>query len=167
MIGSPYRVGPAIDPPKVCVECGLAISGDQGCSGSGWPPNMQYRHCRSGCAEAVKRHVSDLERERDSARQTLDEREADMHARIRADYDKTVADCWRAKVAEVERERDAARAMLRSTIDVFRIFETASSGPVANRGDVFFRIKQAAEYERERVEKFLGKILGADRGAGT
>lgn len=40
----------------------------------------------------------------------LDEREADMHARIRAGYDRTVADSWRAKVGEVERERDEARA---------------------------------------------------------
>lgn len=39
------------------------------------------------------------------------ESEYAMHARIRADYDKTVADCWRAKVAEVERERDEARAL--------------------------------------------------------
>jgi hypothetical protein len=32
----------------------------------------------------------------------LEEREAEMHLRIRAVYDKTVADLWRAKVAELE-----------------------------------------------------------------
>lgn len=42
----------------------------------------------------------------------LEEREADMHMRIRADYDRTVADCWRAKVAEQERELVAARAIV-------------------------------------------------------
>lgn len=40
----------------------------------------------------------------------LEEREADMHARIRAGYDKTVADLWRAKLAEVEAQRDTLRA---------------------------------------------------------
>lgn len=49
-----------------------------------------------------------MRRERDEARAALDEREADMHARIRAGYDRTVADSWRAKVAEVEAERDTA-----------------------------------------------------------
>lgn len=39
-----------------------------------------------------------------------EETEHAMHMRIRAGYDKTIADSWRAKVAEVERERDEARA---------------------------------------------------------
>jgi regulator of replication initiation timing len=43
-------------------------------------------------------------------RAKLDEREGDMHIRIRAGYDKTIADAWRARVAEAERERDEARA---------------------------------------------------------
>lgn len=57
----------------------------------------------------------------------LNEREADMHVRIRQGYDKTIADCWRAKVAELEadksdltksrsqawQERDEAHAALR------------------------------------------------------
>jgi hypothetical protein len=40
----------------------------------------------------------------------LSESEYAMHARIRADYDKTVADAWRAALTKVERERDEARA---------------------------------------------------------
>lgn len=40
----------------------------------------------------------------------LDEREGDMHLRIRAGYDKTVADSWRREVARVEKERDELRA---------------------------------------------------------
>lgn len=39
-----------------------------------------------------------------------EETEHAMHLRIRAGYDKTIADSWRAKVAEVARERDEARA---------------------------------------------------------
>ena len=50
--------------------------------------------------------------ERDALREALEEREGDMHMRIRAGYDRTVADLWRAKVAEVEKERDAARAAI-------------------------------------------------------
>jgi predicted RNase H-like nuclease (RuvC/YqgF family) len=37
-----------------------------------------------------------------------EETEHQMHLRVRASYDKTIADSWRAKVAEVERERDEA-----------------------------------------------------------
>ena len=33
--------------------------------------------------------------------EALEERECDMHARIRAGYDKTVADAWRAEVAKL------------------------------------------------------------------
>ncbi len=51
---------------------------------------------RSGYATASAR--AEVER----MKKALEEREADMHDRIRKGYDKTVADCWRAKVAEVE-----------------------------------------------------------------
>jgi hypothetical protein len=34
----------------------------------------------------------------------IEEREEDMHARIRAGYDKTIADSWRAKAAEQNAE---------------------------------------------------------------
>lgn len=49
-----------------------------------------------------------------------EETEHAMHMRIRAGYDRVIADSWRAKVAEVERERDEARAeveRLRKLID--------------------------------------------------
>jgi uncharacterized protein YqgV (UPF0045/DUF77 family) len=52
----------------------------------------------------------------DEAREALEEQEADMHARIRAGYDRTVADAWRKKVEEVENERNA----LRSEVDKLR-----------------------------------------------
>jgi hypothetical protein len=49
-----------------------------------------------------------------AAEKALEEREGDMHARIRAGYDSTVADAWRAKVAEVEAEAASLRALLTS-----------------------------------------------------
>jgi len=39
-----------------------------------------------------------------------DEKEGDMHLRIRRGYDKTVADTWRAYAAKIEKERDEAKA---------------------------------------------------------
>jgi hypothetical protein len=52
----------------------------------------------------------------DEARDALEESEADMHARIRAGYDRTIADAWRKKVEEVEDQRNA----LRSEVDKLR-----------------------------------------------
>lgn len=37
---------------------------------------------------------------------SLQEREFDVHIRVRKSYDKTIADAWRAKVAELEADRD-------------------------------------------------------------
>lgn len=51
--------------------------------------------------DALKARAAELE-------EALEEREADMHLRIRAGYDKTVADAWRAEVAKVTAERDDA-----------------------------------------------------------
>lgn len=79
-------------------------------------------------------NVVKLTDERDAAIARAEERESDMHNRIRAGYDKTVADAWRAEVARVtaraesaERERDEAVATfndasrLRSEIQQARI----------------------------------------------
>lgn len=41
-----------------------------------------------------------------------EEKEAEMHARIRGDYDSTVANSWRAHCAKIEKERDTYRAAL-------------------------------------------------------
>lgn len=63
-------------------------------------------HAACACGEA--RHAAEVA----ALRSALEEREADMHRRIRAGYDKTVADCWRARLAEVEAELDAVRIEL-------------------------------------------------------
>jgi len=42
-------------------------------------------------------------------RDALEEKEVDMHLRIRRGYDKTVSDAWRAWAAKIEKERDEAR----------------------------------------------------------
>lgn len=66
------------------------------------------------CGRTADEHplqaVARVVRERDEARASAEESEHQMHLRIRAGYDKTIADSWRAKVAEVEQERDEARA---------------------------------------------------------
>lgn len=51
-------------------------------------------------------------RERDALAAKLDEREGDMHARIRAEYDRTIADAWRAANARMADERDTLAAAL-------------------------------------------------------
>lgn len=45
--------------------------------------------------------IATLEADVARLREALNERESDMHIRIRQDYDKTVADCWRAEVARL------------------------------------------------------------------
>jgi hypothetical protein len=58
-----------------------------------------------------------IRRERDELRERLEEREVDMHARIRAGYDSTIAHAWRAALAKVEAERDKAL----SDLDALRV----------------------------------------------
>jgi len=76
-------------------------------------PADRFSH---GAMERLRAAVRDtttidaMASEVDRLREALDEREGDMHMRIRAGYDRTIADSWRAKVAEVERERDEAIA---------------------------------------------------------
>lgn len=53
-----------------------------------------------------------MRRERDALRERLEEREADMHARVRAEYDATIAGSWRIALARVEAERRQLRARL-------------------------------------------------------
>jgi hypothetical protein len=66
------------------------------------------------CAETIydlRDHAKRLRADRDALRaeverltKALEEREGDMHMRIRAGYDKTVADSWRAEVAKRDAE---------------------------------------------------------------
>lgn len=44
--------------------------------------------------------IADLCREVEALRSAVEERDGDMHMRIRAGYDKTIADAWRAEVAK-------------------------------------------------------------------
>ena len=64
-------------------------------------------------APGLRAALDELERlraERAALLAAAEERDCDMHARIRLGYDATIADAWRAKVAEVEVERDDACA---------------------------------------------------------
>lgn len=99
--------------------------------------------------------LASLKQQRDEAREALEEREADVHARIRAGYDRTVADSWRAKVAEVERERDEARAELTkesecadNAIEWQRRYYEAQSTVMQLRADVRNLVKALRGYHR-------------------
>jgi hypothetical protein len=46
----------------------------------------------------------------DRLNEALEEKEGDMHLRIRRGYDKTVSDAWKAWAAKIEKERDEARS---------------------------------------------------------
>ena len=65
----------------------------------------------------------------------LDEREADMHMRIRAGYDKTVADAWRAEVAKRDAEIARLTADLAAARAVPADVEAALSGAWADGYD--------------------------------
>ena len=66
---------------------------------NGQPPPPDYLKKAN---EELAARLAQAERERDALKAALEEREHDMHMRIRAGYDKTVADCWRARVSELE-----------------------------------------------------------------
>jgi len=66
-------------------------------------------------------------------RAAAEEREADMHMRIRAGYDKAVADAWRAEVAKRDAEIADLRALVESQrrdyLDVCDAIAPETSGP--------------------------------------
>lgn len=70
--------------------------------------------------------IADLCREVEALRAAAEEREGDMHMRIRAGYDKTIADAWRAEVskrderiATLEAELAQVRSKLKEAADLF------------------------------------------------
>jgi hypothetical protein len=56
--------------------------------------------------EAAQARIAELER-------SAEERDSDMHARIRATYDNAVIESWRTALTKAEAARDAAVAALR------------------------------------------------------
>lgn len=98
----------------------------------GEPPVSFYRPKEAGSAarydmaevlaalDAEREKAARLERERDTLAAKLDEREGDMHARIRAEYDRTIADAWRAANARMADERDTLAAALAEVRDAGR-----------------------------------------------
>lgn len=71
-------------------------------------------------ADEMHLTVRDLKAEVERLTALTDESEHQMHLRIRAGYDKTVADAWRAALAKMERERDEARAEVERLQDLFQ-----------------------------------------------
>lgn len=58
-------------------------------------------------AERAAAEIRDLRNRVTDLRALQEESEHEMHLRIRSGYDKTIADCWRAKVKEVEDQCNA------------------------------------------------------------
>lgn len=84
-------------------------------------------------------------------RAAAEEREADMHARIRAGYDKTVADAWRAEVAK----RDAEIARLTAELDVARAeVNCGQDGPCA-------KAPGCARHWQERNRELVAELAAA------
>ncbi len=67
---------------------------------------------RENCAAELRQFLTPALEELDSLRARLQEREHDMHMRIRLGYDQTVADCWKEHCAKIEAERDALQAQV-------------------------------------------------------
>lgn len=61
--------------------------------------------------------LSQMTERAEAAELAFEEREGDMHIRIRQGYDKTVADCWRAKVAELEKNLSESELRYRQALD--------------------------------------------------
>jgi hypothetical protein len=89
----------------------------------------------------------------------LSESEYAMHARIRADYDKTVADAWRAKVAEVERERDEARAGWKAWEDLYNAEVKEIRGVLASIRAARTRLEELRHHVTEHAYQELMSIL--------
>ena len=81
----------------------------------------------------------------------LDEREADMHMRIRAGYDKTVADAWRAEVEK----RDAEIARLTAELAAARAeVDCGQDGPCA-------KAPGCARHWQERNRELVAELAAA------
>ena len=101
-------------------------------------------------------------------RALVDEREGDMHARIRAGYDKTVADAWRAEVAkrdaEIARLRALVESQRRDYLDVCDAIAPETSGPADAAAKVRALRAKIADAKRlgmEACEFIHGAIANA------
>ncbi len=122
----------------ICSRCGKADDGVRPQACSGRPPGSDAERARSAAQTLIEEigatgpaSVEDVARRAAAeirtlrsklaqAQQALEESEHAMHLRIRAGYDRTIADSWRSRLAEVEAERDEARASARATTDRLR-----------------------------------------------
>lgn len=96
--------------------------------------NEHFPHDRDAAGIVALRNAAPaLIAEVRALRAAAEEREADMHARIRAGYDKTVADAWRAEVAKRDAEIADLRALVESQrrdyLDVCDAIAPETSGP--------------------------------------
>ena len=93
-------------------------------------------------------HVESLQKELRDITARVEEREADMHARIRGEYDKTIADCWRQKVAELEEE--LAKERERADKAEARACAELLDGGEADRR-ISSLVQNGTEWQREQI----------------
>lgn len=117
---------------------------------------------------ALLDEVRALRAEARALRAAAEEREADMHARIRAGYDKTVADAWRAEVAKRDAEIADLRALVESQrrdyLDVCDAIAPETSGPADAAAKVRALRAKLADAKRlglEACEFIHGAIANA------
>ena len=119
------------------------------------------RHLRQRIDAALAEPVSECAR--------CEETEHAMHLRIRAGYDKTIADSWRAKVAEVERERDEAQAEL----DFIKSEYGGADNEALTQDALLLKLRlQTSELDGERtarteLERHYGYVVEALTAVGA
>jgi len=117
-------------------------------------------------------YVVNLERKVEELEAALEETEHDMHMRIRASYDKTIADSWKAALAKVEAERDALAEKLKikeGTIDLMGQFTEKLQAEIDDlqeertKSDACWRLKIRVDTEGmsehiQRMQELLDSI---------
>lgn len=155
----------------VCVRCGKADDGvrPQACSGrSRADASARARRAAQTLIEEIGadgpvsveevaqkavQEIRALRLQLVEARAALEESEHSMHLRIRAGYDRTVADSWRKKVAEVEAERNEARAeVARREREHSALLETAQKALASTEAE---RDEARTEVERLKAHFIL------------
>ena len=108
-----------------------------------------------GVAERAAVLIRELRDQVSDLQAAAEESEHQIHLRVRAGYDATIADCWRAKVAEVEAERDVARAKVsRREREHDALVETAQKAlenVAAERDEARAETQQLIELNRSHV----------------
>lgn len=106
--------------------------------------------------EVLQRQLDEARAEVERLRAALEETEHAMHLRIRAGYDKTIADAWRAKVAEVEEQRNAnAREIERLRKQLAAVGATTAPLYTSQEREVLIQQRDEARAAESYMERQL------------